>query len=1686
MSKNPNPYSFGIKSFVSFILFSLFAFNSSFAQNAIVTENAQAGNPISEWGVGSSADFRNVNLNGYATDISVNKGSTVHFKIDCTNGVAYTIKIYRLGYYGGNGARLKADLGTFTGVKQPAGNFDQTTGLLDCGNWSETASWAVPSTAVSGFYIVKLDDGNGNINNIVFIVRDDASHSNVLFQADDATWQAYNGYGGNNLYNGTTQLNQGHASKVSYNRPFFIYNTGFLTNGLGSDWYMNDAYPMIRWMERNGYDMTYITNVDVARSGTLLKNHKIFVTAGHDEYTSKEQRTAIEAARDAGVNCAFFTGNDMYWKTRWEADANGNANRVLVCYKEGTLADGTTGEATCGFKCDVSSPVWTGMWRMGAAYDAPFPENTLLGQISWTQATAAISVPSTYKSYRFWRNTTVATLGSGQSATMAPSTLGYEMDYEQYASYYPHGRITLSSTAVGSFTHKLSLYKAPSGALVFGAGTVLWSWGLDGSHFGGPNTVSNDMQQATLNLLADMGVQPGSKQSDLDAATASTDVTAPVSVITSPANNSTSPINNAITISGTASDAGGVVAGVEVSTDGGTTWQLASGTTSWTYSFTPTGTGTITIKTRGYDDSGNMEVPVTVGKNVITINIGTAACPCFIFTSQVPSDPLSTETGLELGVKFRSSVAGNITGVRFYKTTGNGGTHIGELYTSTGTKLASATFTGESSSGWQTVTFSSPVSITANTTYIAAYFTPNGTYTGTANYFTTGVTNAPLTGLADGTDGANGVYVYTSTPAFPTNSPGNHPNYWVDVVFNNGGSSAPVANAGSNQTITLPTSSVTLSGSGSTGTITSYAWTKVSGPNTPTITTPTTVSTTVTGLIAGTYVFQLSLNGGASTSQVTITVNAAAAPVANAGSNQTITLPTTTVTLNGSGSTGTISSYAWTKVSGPNTPTITTPTTVSTTVTGLIQGTYVFQLSVNAGASTSQVTITVAAAGTGTNVFTTQIPAVGTDNDNQATVGQEVGLKFKSTSAGTVTGIRFYKTTGNTGTHIGELYNASGTRLAQATFTNETATGWQYVSFSSPVTITANTTYTAAYFSSLGNYTEENDYFLGRSVTNSPLTAAADGTNGGNGTDPGTGQGTYKYTASAAFPNQLYRSANYWVDVIFSTGSTPPVANAGSNQTITLPASTVTINGSGSTGTISAYAWTRVSGPNTPTITTPTTVSTTVTGLIAGTYVFQLSLNAGVSTSQVTITVNPAAVVANAGNTQTITLPVSSVTLNASGSTGTITDYTWTKVSGPNTPVITNPTLVSTTVTGLIAGTYVFQVSVNSSVSTSQVTINVNPAPPLAANAGSNQTITLPVSTVTLNGSGSTGTITDYTWTQVSGPNTSGITNPTTVSTTVTGLIQGSYVFMLSLNSAASTSQVTITVNPAISSSTIFTTQVPVATTDNDFPGATSIQGVEDGTKFTSSIAGYITGIRFYKTAGNAGTHIGELYSSTGVRLAQATFTGETATGWQTVSFSTPVAITANTTYTAAYFSSLGNYTEDNDYFLGHSVVNSPLTAPADGTNGGNGTDPGTGQGTYKYTAAPAFPNQLYRSANYWVDAIFSSSGTGTTAKPATLNTGRAVDELSDSITIYSYSLSQNFPNPVSEQTRIDYSIPISGWVKLALFDMQGKQIKIMVNESKNAGSYFYNLHTSTLAKGIYIYTMQSGSFIATRKLVVQ
>ena len=247
--------------------------------NDIVCENSKPGTPSASWAISGVGDS---SIQGFATDISVNQGQTVFFKIK-TDAASYHLDIYRMGYYGGNGARLITTVNPSAALpqNQPACITDSATKLYDCGNWAVSASWAVPANATSGIYFARvIRTDTGGASHIFFIVRNDASHSDVLYQTSDETWQAYNNYGGNSLYGGLGTFNDANrAYKVSYNRPFN-------TEAFAPVTWLFSEYPMVRWLEANGYDVTYFTDIDSDRSGSLIQNHKVFLSSGHDEYWS--------------------------------------------------------------------------------------------------------------------------------------------------------------------------------------------------------------------------------------------------------------------------------------------------------------------------------------------------------------------------------------------------------------------------------------------------------------------------------------------------------------------------------------------------------------------------------------------------------------------------------------------------------------------------------------------------------------------------------------------------------------------------------------------------------------------------------------------------------------------------------------------------------------------------------------------------------------------------------------------------------------------------------------------------------------------------------------------------------------------------------------------------------------------------------------------------------------------------------------------------------------------------------------------------------------------------------------------------------------------------------------------------------------------------------------------------------
>lgn len=450
----------------------------------------------------------------------------------------------------------------------------------------------------------------------------------------------------------------------------------------------------------------------------------------------------------------------------------------------------------------------------------------------------------------------------------------------------------------------------------------------------------------------------------------------------------------------------------------------------------------------------------------------TAQCPCTIWpSSTIPTAPDGGDGSAgEYGVRFQVSQSGYILGIRYYKSQANLGTHVGNLWSNAGALLATATSVGESASGWQQVNFNSPVPVTAGLTYVASYFTPAGHYAYTNRGLSASVVNPPLTALADGTDGLNAVYSYSSTSVFPTSS-WQSSNYWVDVVYSPVNVPSVIGYSPLSGVINVPT-----------GTTATATFNEALDPST----------------VNGNTVQLLDSTGTAVSAAVTY--NAPSQSILLTPTSLLAASSTYTAILRG-GSSGLVVQ---------NTQGVPMPAN--------------FSWSFTTGASTTRGTCPCGLWGS------TSAPVVADSGD---TASVELGVKFTSDISGYVTGVRFFKSALNGGTHIGNLWTSTGTRLASATFTSETASGWQQISFGAPVAISPGVTYVASYFAPQGHYAFDQNSFV-NSVDNPPLHALSSSSSGGNGVN--------LYSATSVFPINTYNATNYWVDVVFisAQSAVPP------------------------------------------------------------------------------------------------------------------------------------------------------------------------------------------------------------------------------------------------------------------------------------------------------------------------------------------------------------------------------------------------------------------------------------------------------------------------------------------------------------------------------------------------------------------
>ncbi len=521
------------------------------------------------------------------------------------------------------------------------------------------------------------------------------------------------------------------------------------------------------------------------------------------------------------------------------------------------------------------------------------------------------------------------------------------------------------------------------------------------------------------------------------------DTKAPTVSLSTPANNAV--VSGAISITANATDNVGV-SKVDFYVNGALKSTATAVPYTYSWNTTSVANGSYTLSAKASDAAGNIGQSATV---TVSVNNPVVSAGSIWAATTVPGVvDAGPDSAVELGVRFRSDSAGYITGVRFYKAGTNTGTHIGNLWDNSGKLLASATFTSETASGWQTVNFATPVAISANTVYMASYHANTGHYSFDQKYFSgKGVDTPPLHALADGTSGYSGAYTYGSTSSFPSKG-WNSTNYWVDVAF----TTSPVADT------TPPTVAIS--------------------------------SPTASATVSGTVSVNATASDNVGVSKVEFYVNGVL-QATDAASPYNFSWNTASV-VNGVYNL-TVKAY---DAAGNNS----TSSTVAVTVSN---------------SATTSATYSIWSA--------TAVPSiVDAGPDNSAV---ELGVKFRSDLQGYITGIRFYKASTNTGTHVANLWTSTGTRLATATFAAETASGWQQVNFATPVAITANTVYIASYHTNVGHYSDDQSFFTTKGVDNAPLHALANGVSGANS--------VYAYSTSSAFPNQSYLSSNYWVDVVF-------------------------------------------------------------------------------------------------------------------------------------------------------------------------------------------------------------------------------------------------------------------------------------------------------------------------------------------------------------------------------------------------------------------------------------------------------------------------------------------------------------------------------------------------------------------------
>jgi hypothetical protein len=395
-------------------------------------------------------------IEGYADRTSAQWGDTVQLFVD-TPTRTFTVRAYRMGWYGGDRARLIASSGPHTGGRQLDPVLDRVTGMAEA-RWKVSTSFAIDELWPPGAYLLRLDSAAGGAHYVPLTVRHPNVAADLTLVNAVSTWQAYNPWGGCTLYDCFDNLPRKRADIVSFDRPYSAFY------GHGSADFLTHELPLIAFAEQQGIDIEYITSVDLHLEPELAQAHHGVITTGHDEYYSTPMRAALVDALDAGVNLAFFGANAVYRHIRFEPGHSGAAERRMVNYR-----------STADPAARRDPQLATVNWR-----ERPLqrPEAEIVG-IEYGCAEARADLVLTNTDNWVYAGT------DARNGQRLRRLVGVEFDQLPAAAITPPGIEVLAASPVvcrQARWQQVTAYRSTdSGAGVFAAGTIDWNCGLDGT-----------------------------------------------------------------------------------------------------------------------------------------------------------------------------------------------------------------------------------------------------------------------------------------------------------------------------------------------------------------------------------------------------------------------------------------------------------------------------------------------------------------------------------------------------------------------------------------------------------------------------------------------------------------------------------------------------------------------------------------------------------------------------------------------------------------------------------------------------------------------------------------------------------------------------------------------------------------------------------------------------------------------------------------------------------------------------------------------------------------------------------------------------------------------------------------------------------------------------------------------------